>query len=219
MANPSRAGYSRSEYFSVGLSGGIGSGKSTVAGLLAQHGAAIVDTDLIARELTAPGGDAMDAIAAGFSRALVTPQGALDRDRMRDLVFREPAAKRKLEAILHPLISARAQALGNAAAGNAPYVVFVVPLLIESGHWKERADRILIVDCSEAAQIERVTRRSELEPSAVHAIIAQQASRQQRLDAADDVLVNEGDAVSLGPRVARLHARYVALATGKKQSL
>ncbi|MCX8004557.1 MAG: dephospho-CoA kinase [Burkholderiaceae bacterium] len=214
MATPSPSASFRSEhaYFAVGLTGGIGSGKSTVAALLQDCGAAVIDTDALAHELTGTGGAAMPAIRAAFGAEYVTADGALDRARMRALVFSSPPAKRRLEAILHPRIRALAQERPAAAAASAPYVVLVVPLLVESGNWRERVARVLLVDCSEAAQIERVGRRSGLAPAQVRAIIGQQASRAARLAAADDVLFNEGEPADLRSRAARLHGRYLQLA-------
>lgn len=194
--------------FAVGLTGGIGSGKSLVADMLGERGAAIVDTDAIAHALTAPRGAAMDAIGAAFGPDFVTPEGALDRTRMRTLVFTDPDAKRRLEAILHPLI--RAEAEDRAARAAAPYVVFVVPLLVESGGWRARVQRILVVDCPESVQIQRVMARNNMAEAQVRAILAAQASRAERLAAADDVIVNDGPIAALGPEVDRLHAKYLA---------
>lgn len=210
MAKTSRGASSRSEAagFSVGLTGGIASGKTAVADQFAALGAAIVDSDAIAHALTAPRGAATDAIAREFGADYITPEGALDRVRMRELVFRDPSAKRRLEAILHPRIRERALAAAADAAGRAPYVVFVVPLLVESRSWRSRVDRVLVIDCSTATQEARVRARSGLDAALARAIITQQASRVERLDAADDILVNEGPLGQLGPRVQRLHRCY-----------
>jgi dephospho-CoA kinase len=215
MATPSPAASSRSEfkYFRVGLTGGIGSGKSTVGDLFAELGAGIVDTDAIAHAITAPGGAAIGALRTRFGDAYVTPDGALDRGRMRELAFADAEAKRALEAILHPLIRTHAENAAQRRAENAPYVMFVVPLLVESGDWKTRVDRVLVVDCPVDVQVERVIRRSRLAADAVRSIIAQQASREQRLAAADDVIYNGGAVEQLGERVARLHAMYCRLAS------
>lgn len=194
---------------SIGLTGGIGSGKSMVADMLAAHGAAIIDTDVIAHQLTASGGAAMPAIRAAFGDAFVTAEGALDRGAMRAHVFSDPAARKRLEAILHPLIGAETAAAAGRAEGS--YLVFVVPLLVESGHWVERVDRVLVVDCPEALQVERVMRRNHLSHEQVTAIMASQASRAQRLAAADDVIINDADQVSLAQRVASLHETYLGL--------
>ncbi|HEV7913830.1 MAG TPA: dephospho-CoA kinase [Albitalea sp.] len=174
----------------IGLTGGIGSGKSTVAGLLSAHGAAIIDTDAIARRLTLPGGAAIDAIEAEFGADFIDASGALDRERMRALAFADPQAKRRLEAILHPLIGVETER--EAAASPAAVKVFDVPLLVESARWRARVDRVLVVDCSEATQIERVVRRAGWPEETVRAVIAQQASRASRLAAADAVIHNDG---------------------------
>ena len=177
----------------IGLTGGIGSGKSTVAALLVQHGATLVDADAISRRLTEPGGTALGALAAAFGNEVINVDGALDRDRMRQLVFTDPTAKRRLEAILHPMIGAETQCQADAAA--TPVIVFDVPLLVESAHWRGRVDRVLVVDCTEATQVERVAARSGLSHDAVRVIIAQQASRARRRACADAVIHN--DALSL----------------------
>jgi dephospho-CoA kinase len=217
MANPSPAS-SRFDTaaFSVGLTGGIGSGKTLVSAALQSLGAAIVDTDLIAHALTAPGGAAMGPIAAQFGAEFVTPDGALDRDRMRALAFRTPTAKKRLEGILHPLIRTVAEEQGREAARLAPYVVFVVPLLVESGNWERRVDRVLVVDCSVTTQIERVQRRSNLDADAVRRIIGQQVPRPARLDAADDVILNESDTQAVVQRVGRLHDLYTRLGDARR---
>ena len=173
----------------VGLTGGIGSGKTTVAGLLAPLGATLVDADAISRRLTESGGAAIASLAAEFGPAIVGSSGALDRDRMRKLVFADAAAKRRLEAILHPMIAAETQREVDAAA--TPVIVFDVPLLVESRQWRARVDRLLVVDCEEATQVARVLARSGLSPAAVLAIIAQQASREHRRACADAVIYNE----------------------------
>lgn len=196
--------------FSVGLTGGIGSGKTTVADMFAARGASIIDTDQIAHQLTAPGGAAIPAIKAQFGASFLTESGAMDRARMREYVFSEPAAKARLEAILHPLIRIETERAASEAAGAYP--VFVVPLLVESGSWRERVTRILVVDCSEDAQVRRVISRSGLPEAQVHAIMAAQVTRAERLAAADDVIHNDGDAMALIPQVDRLHACYLALA-------
>jgi len=174
----------------IGLTGGIGSGKSTVTALLAQHGAAVVDTDAIARQLTLPGGAAIESIRAAFGADFVDADGALDRVRMRALAFSDPSAKRRLEAILHPLIGTQTERqAGNARAAAA--VVFDVPLLVESGHWRARVDKVLVVDCLEDTQVRRVVARSGWSAPAVQAVLAQQASRAQRRACADAVIFND----------------------------
>lgn len=194
--------------FSVGLTGGIGSGKSTVADLFAARGATIVDTDQIAHSLTAPHGPAMPAIIAEFGAEFADASGALDRARMRALVFSDPGAKARLEAILHPLIRAAAQAAAQAATGC--YVIHAIPLLVESGNWKERVSRVLVVDCPEEVQIARVMARSGLPEQQVRAIMATQATRAARLAAADDIVRNDAGVAALEPQIARLHDLYLA---------
>lgn len=195
----------------VGLTGGIGSGKSTVAELFAALGVAVVDADAIARELTAPGGIALPALLAEFGADVLAADGALDRAQMRTLAFADSARKARLEAILHPLIRAECEAR-CAAADDAPYVLLVVPLLVESGAYAKTIDRLLVVDCPEELQILRVVARSGLAREDVLRIMAAQASRTQRLAAADDVLENVGVPSDLRVPVAQLHARYAHLA-------
>ena len=197
----------------VGLTGGIGSGKSTVADRLAVFGAALVDTDAIAHQLTSAQGAAMGQIAAAFGPSVVRADGALDRAAMRRLVFSDPAAKERIEAILHPLIRRESEALCRSAAA-APYVLLVVPLLVEaaaSASYRQRVDRILVVDCDEATQIARVKARSALSAAEVRAIMATQATRSERLAAADDVILNDGTPEALEPQVQALHLRYLEL--------
>lgn len=197
--------------FSVGLTGGIGSGKTTVADMFAARGAAIIDTDQIAHQLTAPEGLAIPEIHTQFGEAFLTAEGAMDRARMREYVFAEPTAKARLEAILHPLI--RIETERAAAQAKGDYLIFAVPLLVESGSWTQRVSRVLVVDCAEETQVRRVMFRSGLSESQVRAIMAAQASRQQRLMAADDVIDNDGEALALVPQVDRLHAMYLDLAS------
>ena len=194
--------------FSVGLTGGIGCGKTTVADMFAELGAALVDTDQIAHALTAAHGAAMPALVAEFGPQCAAADGALDRAWMRALVFSDAAARARLEAILHPRI--RDAALAAAAIASGPYVIFVVPLLIESGTWRARVNRVLAIDCPEEVQIARVMARNGLSESQVRAIMAAQLSREQRLAAADDVITNGGDIDALRPQIARLHAVYLA---------
>lgn len=194
----------------IGLTGGIGCGKSTVADLFAERGASIVDTDQIAHQLTAPGGMAIPLIRAEFGAAFILPSGAMDRARMRAHVFADPAAKERLEAILHPLIRRATEQAALQATGR--YVIFVVPLLIESGSWRERVARIVAIDCPESLQVERVMRRSGLSEEQVRAIMAAQVSREVRLAAADAVIVNDGAPAALIPQVDRLHAEFCAMA-------
>lgn len=173
----------------IGLTGGIGSGKSTVAALLVAEGAMLVDTDAIARRIAEPGGIAMPAIEAAFGRTVVAPDGGLDRAGMRQLVFADSSARKRLESILHPLIGAETERLA-AAAGQVP-VVFDVPLLVESGRWRANVDRVLVVDATEETQLRRVMARSGWAADAVRAVIAQQAPRRLRRAAADAVIFNE----------------------------
>lgn len=194
----------------VGLTGGIGSGKSAVADQFAVRGIAVIDTDRIAHELTASAGAAMPKIQQRFGASFVTADGALDRPRMRELAFRDPQARRDLEAILHPMIRARAQEQIDAAI--SAYVVLVVPLLLESADYRNRVNRVLVVDCDEDTQIERVRRRSGLETSQIRAIIDAQIPRTQRLALADDVILNDRSLADLPIQVEQLHARYLSLA-------
>jgi dephospho-CoA kinase len=198
--------------FSIGLTGGIGSGKSTVADLFAAHGAAVIDTDLIAHQLTGAGGRAIQAIRLAFGADFIADSGALDRAKMREAVFADPAEKKRLEAILHPLI--RAETEHAAAQAEGAYLLFVVPLLVESGLWKQRVSRVLVIDCSEETQIRRVMQRNKLTEPQVRAIIAAQAPREARLAAADDIIINDIDTAALVPQIQRLHDLYVALARG-----
>lgn len=194
----------------VGLTGGIGSGKSAVAEVFGKLGVTVIDTDAIAHELTAPGGGAMSRLVTEFGADFAKADGALDRPRMRELVFADPGARRRLEAILHPLIRDLTEARTRRAVG--PYVIQMVPLLIESGKYRERCDRVLVVDCMEDTQVRRAMARSGLSEDAVRKIMATQATRAARLAAADDVVDNEGALAALEPQVAALHARYQALA-------
>jgi dephospho-CoA kinase len=197
--------------FAVGLTGGIGSGKSTVADLFAAHGVPLVDTDLIAHRITAPHGIAMPQIAAEFGEAFVGPDGSLDRARMRSLVFSEDGARKRLEGITHPLIRAETEREQREAQG--PYVIVVVPLLVESGKWKTRVNRVLTVDCSVETQISRVMSRNNFSREQVLAIIARQATREARLAAADDVIDNDNAPLyALKAQVDAQHRMYLALA-------
>ena len=188
----------------IGLTGGIGSGKSRVADLLGQWGAAIIDTDVIAHALTAPGGAAMPALEQAFGPQVRRADGAMDRDWMRERVFADTAVRQQLEGILHPLIGAQAEAAAAAARGR--YVVFVVPLLVESGRWAGRVDRVCVVDCDPETQSARVQARSGLTTATIQRIMAAQVARAARLAAADDVIVNTG-----GTTPEQLQARAMAL--------
>lgn len=178
----------------IGLTGGIGSGKSTVAGFLARRGAAVIDADALSRSLTAPHGRAMPAIAQAFGQSMQRPDGAMDREAMRALIFKDPQAKRQLENIIHPLVSVLSQEMAQTALRHGQTVlVFDVPLLVESGaRWRSQLDRVLVVDCEAQTQRQRVLQRSGLSHEDIDRIMAQQASRAQRLACADIVIVNEG---------------------------
>jgi len=196
--------------YCVGLTGGIGSGKSAASARFEALGAAVVDTDEISRELTAPAGAAIEEIRRQFGAEVVAADGGLDRARMRRMVFGDAAARRKLEAILHPLIRARTRAAIAAAAH--PYVIVVVPLLVETGACAELVQRVLVVDCTEEEQVRRTMARSGLSAEEVREIMATQLQRTERLRRADDVLANDGDLPALHRRVAQLHAKYLDLA-------
>ncbi len=197
----------------IGLTGGIGSGKSTVAGLLVAEGAVLVDTDAIARRIAEPGGIAMPALEARFGAAVLRPDGGLDRARMRELVFQDPEAKRALEGILHPLIGAETRREA-AAAGPDATIVFDVPLLVESGRWRAQVERVLVVDATEATQLRRVVARSGWAPEAVRSVIAQQAPRALRRAAADAVIDNESLTLEeLAVQVRGLWKRWTSAST------
>jgi dephospho-CoA kinase len=194
----------------VALTGGIGSGKSTVADAFAALGAPVIDTDVIARELTAPGGAALNLVRAAFGDAVMQPDGSLDRAALRQRVFADPDARLRLEAILHPLIR---QGVEQALSGlTVRYAVIVVPLLVETGAYRDVLQRILLVDCPESTQVERVMARSGLAREEVEAILAAQATRAERLAIADDVIANTATPEDLRAMVAALHQRYLALA-------
>ena len=195
--------------FIVGLTGGIGSGKSAVADIFAGLGITVVDTDAVAHELTGAKGAAMPAIAAAFGADVLLPTGALDRAAMRRLVFGDPAVRLRLEGILHPLI--RRESLARCQAAVSPYVVLAVPLLVESGVYRQIVRQVLVVDCAEAVQVERVMARSGLTAGEVRRIMSAQVSRAERLAAADDVIDNNGDLAALAPQVEALHRRYLDL--------
>jgi dephospho-CoA kinase len=196
--------------FTVGLTGGIGSGKSTVARAFEAHGVEVVDADALAHRLTAPTSTAIPAIRAAFEAEVINASGALDRARMRKLAFADPGARKRLEAILHPLIRAETDRLAHGARSD--YVILMIPLLVESGDPHGRCDRVLVVDCPEEEQIRRATARSGLPRAEVEAIMATQATRTDRLAAADDVVDNSGDPAAIGAQVEGLHRRYLDLA-------
>lgn len=195
----------------IGLTGGIGSGKSTVASLLQAHGAAVVDTDALSRRLTEPGGIAIPALREAFGDSMITSSGALDRERMRHLAFDNPVIRRRLEAILHPMISIETEREAARLAA-APVIVFDVPLLVESGHWLDCVHRVLVVDCDERTQIERVRQRSGWSEDMIRAVLSAQATRDQRRAVADDLIVNVGiSKAELAEQVAALWHAWSAL--------
>jgi len=198
--------------FRIGLTGGIGSGKTSVADIFAELGVPVIDTDVIARELTRRDGAALPAIRAIWGESVMRPDGELDRDALRRTIFADRRERQQLEAILHPLI--RQQVVNALAATSAPYVLVVIPLLVETGSYRDLLDRVLVVDCTESLQIERVRARSRLSKEEVSAILAAQADRASRLAAADDVITNDSDRRSLRDQVLSLHARYSEIASG-----
>ncbi len=195
--------------FRVGLTGGIASGKSRVAEFFAARGVPVIDSDVIAREVVAPGSPGLAAIRERFGAEVIAADGSLDRRALRMLVFADPVARRDLEAITHPAIRARMQALNAAAHG--PYVINAIPLLAEGGGRRD-LDRVLVVDCPEPLQITRVMTRDRVDETGARAVIAAQASRAARLAIADDVIVNDGDLAALEAAVGALHGRYLGLA-------
>lgn len=196
--------------FCVGVTGGIGSGKSRAAALFGELGAGVVDTDDVSHEITAAGGDAMAEIIAKFGTAVAAADGGLDRAAMRRLVFENPDARKQLEAILHPRI--RGIARDRVMASAMPYVLLVVPLLLETGAYRDLIRRVLVVDCDESLQISRAMQRSSLTADAVRAIMAAQLPRPQRLAGADDVIHNDGSITQLRAQVCDLHQQYLRLA-------
>ena len=199
--------------YRVGLTGGIGSGKSTVAALFEEHGVTVIDSDAISHQLTQTGGTAITAIRAAFGDGYINADGALDRVHMRQLVFSDAAAKRRLEGILHPLI--RTQMLAQAQAANtAPYLLLVVPLLLEATDYQTLVQRTLVVDCAPATQVARAMRRSGLSEQEVRTIMSQQIARAERLKRADDIIQNDADLDILRLRVERLHRCYLSFSAG-----
>ncbi len=195
----------------IGLTGGIGSGKSTVAGYFAAHGVPVIDTDIIAHTLTEPGEPALDAIRAAFGKTVIQADGTLDRAVLRRHVFSDTAARHRLEAILHPRI--RLAVEQQLATLDEPYVLIVIPLLVETAAYRDVLDRVLVVDCPEDLQIARVMARSGLARDEVNAILAAQATRAVRLAVADDVILNTVAPEALRSQIAVLHQRYLALST------
>lgn len=198
--------------YCIGLTGGIGSGKSTVAKLFEAQGADIIDTDAISRQLTQAGGAAIPAIASAFGIDYIDDNGALDRSKMRELIFSAPDAKHKLENILHPQIL-QACRTRIRTGSFAPYVILMAPLLLESPSFLELVQRVLVVGCSRQNQITRVKQRNGLDESQICAIIAQQMSSEQRLSRADDLISNDGALEDLNDQVGALHRRYLSIAT------
>ena len=196
----------------VGLTGGIGSGKSAAAEEFGRLGATLVDTDAIAHQLTQAGGAAMPLIRAQFGDDYLDATGAMDRARMRALAFGDPAARKKLEALLHPMI--RAESGRRIAAAAGPYVIHVVPLLVESADYRQRVSRVLVVDCPPEVQLARVRQRSGLAADEVARIVGAQIKREDRLAAADDVIDNSGTLDALHKQVRELHASYLQRARG-----
>ncbi|GAB2181264.1 dephospho-CoA kinase [Denitratisoma sp. agr-D3] len=193
----------------IGLTGGIGSGKSAAADAFADLGAAIVDTDRIAHQLTAPGGAAIAPLQAAFGTDILDATGALDRAAMRRRVFADGAERQRLEAVLHPLIRRESdRQVAAAIAAGVPYVVLVVPLLVESGDYRQRVQRVVVVDCPESMQVARVMRRNGLSEADALAILAAQTSREARLAAADDVIDNSGDMAALHHQINMLDANF-----------
>jgi dephospho-CoA kinase len=197
----------------IGLTGGIASGKSTVAALFAEQGVPILDADLIAREVLAPGSALLAQLFDRFGPGVRAPDGTLDRAALRRVVFAEPAVRRELEALLHPAIRARTEQL--AARLDGPYQLHVVPLLVETNA-AAHYDRVLVIDCPESLQWQRLRARPGLSEQEARAMIEAQASRAARLAAADDILLNDGDLAALRPQVTALHARYLELSAARK---
>jgi len=198
------------EKLCVGLTGGIGCGKSTVAKLFEAQGARIIDTDAIAHQLTRPGGISIAKIQAQFGKDFITPEGALDRSKMRQFIFADADAKRKLESILHPLILETSKAQLSACV-HAPYTILMAPLLLESPDFLQLTQCILLVDCTEQNQIGRVIQRSQLDESEIRAIIAQQISPAERRSLADDIIQNNGSFDELTNQVSVLHRQYMSM--------
>lgn len=193
----------------IGITGGIGSGKSTVSRLFGDLGIPVIDADEVARAVVEPGTPALADIVNTFGTSVLTPEGRLDRTQLRDVVFADPERRQTLETLLHPRI--RTEMLRQAQGQSAPYVVFVIPLLVEKG-WQDMVDRILVVDASEEEQIARTVRRDGIDPEQARRILASQARRDERLAMADDVIENRGSPEALQSRVQELDTRYRLLA-------
>ena len=196
----------------VGLTGGIGSGKSTVCNYFRKVGAAIVDTDILAREVVEPGSSGLELIVKHFSQAILLEDGSLNRDTLRKIAFNDPNKRQLLESILHPLIRQRLKNI--LVTIKADYVIIAIPLLLEKG-WQAEVDRILVVDCTEEQQVERIIQRDGNDRSLIMKIIQSQVSRHQRLAAADDIIHNNNDMVAIREQVEKLHKQYLQLAAGQ----
>lgn len=195
----------------VGLTGGIGSGKSTVADMFAAQGVRVIDTDLISHQLTQPNGEAIPTIREAFGAHLIDAKGALDRSKMRELIFENPTEKKRLESILHPLILARTKQQATSIT-SAPYTLIVVPLLFESGRYADWLDYVVTVDCPEEVQIARTVQRSKLDKAGIVAIMAQQLGRSERLQQAHEIIHNDGDLDNLRSQITKLHTRLCSMA-------
>jgi dephospho-CoA kinase len=199
----------------IGLTGGIGSGKSTVANLFKELGITIVDTDIIARELVQPGQEALNEIISSFGTSLLQTDGQLDRKQLGQITFSDVRARKQLESILHPRI--RQIMLAQLDAATSPYAIAVIPLLFES-HQQATVDRVLVVDCDENTQIQRVKKRDQRSAQQIRNIIQAQSSREYRLAHADDVIVNTNDADELQQQVIQLHKKYLQLSASSHAS-
>ncbi len=209
---------SSSHAFRVALTGGIASGKTTVANLFAARGVPVIDTDVIARSVVEPGEPALELVEAAFGPEVIGPDGRLDRRRLRAKIFHDPTARRTLESILHPAIRAEMELQSAALADRAPYQVLVIPLLAEGGR-RDHVDRVLVVDAPEAVQVERLMARDHVSEAQARASLQAQAARSDRLAMADDVIVNTGHVAELGEQVAMLHDKYSMLAEAKSKAL
>lgn len=202
--------------FIIGLTGGIGCGKSSASQIFSEFGIDVVDTDVIARQLTQPGGRAIDSIRDVFGNTFLTTEGALDREKMRNLVFSDSRARQQLEKILHPLILQ--ETLAQIEQSRSPYTILVVPLLLETNDYNPIVQRILVVDCEERIQISRTIARSQLSEQQVKAIMAQQISRKDRLQKADDVILNDRGIDFLKVQINQLHHQYLTLSKNENKA-
>ena len=196
----------------VGLTGGIGSGKSTVGRLFQERGAALIDSDVVARQVVEPGSEGLERLREAFGETILDAQGHLDRSAMREVIFQNSQARHRLESLLHPMIWAEIDR--QKSETNAPYCMLVIPLLVESGS-QERVDRVLVVDCPEDMQRSRASARDGVSPQQIQAILDAQATRAQRLAAADDVIDNSGATEAIATRVEELHRQYLDLADAR----